>query len=320
MPNPITRRDSLDFRDKIYQPVLIPLEEQWFPEKVHINIRDQGTQGACSGFGLAAVIDYLNSKKGVREKVSTRMLYEMAKRHDQWTGEDYEGSSARGAMKGWHKNGVCPEEDWLYDEDDPGFLSADRQDAALKYPLGAYYRILHRRSDLHAAINETGAIYVTADTHRGWTRLEDGLIPYTSSWKKQGGHAFAIVGYTEEGFIIQNSWGDDWSGLRFNGTRYRGCAIWTYEDFEDNMWDAWVARLALPVASAYSLAGAAFTEVGGRSEARAAAPAQNVIRDHYIHIDDGQFDRFGDYPTQEEQVGEIIDRAVASDARHIVLY
>ena len=42
------------------------------------------------------------------------MLYEMAKRYDEWPGEDYDGSSARGAMKGWHKHGVCSDEHWRY--------------------------------------------------------------------------------------------------------------------------------------------------------------------------------------------------------------
>jgi hypothetical protein len=320
MSKPFTRRDSLDFRDRIYQPMLNPLAEEWLPEKRHIVIRDQKNEGTCSGFGLKAVVDYLNNKKGIHKPVSARMLYEMAKRHDRWAGEEYEGSSARGAMKGWHKNGVCPEDDWEYVEDDPGFLTAERQQAALKYPLGAYYRILHRRSDLHAAINETGGIYVTAETHIGWSRVEDGLIPYKSSWIGRGGHAFAIIGYTDEGFIIQNSWGEDWSRLQLNGTVYRGCAIWQYEDFEDNLWDAWVARLALPVTSADSLAGATYIDVGGRSEVRAAAPAQYEIRDHYIHIDDGRFVRSGDYPSQEQHLCEIINRAADSGARHIVLY
>jgi hypothetical protein len=322
MSKPFTRRDSLDFRDKIYSPMLKPLADAWLPEKKHMVIRDQLNEGSCSGFGLKAVIDYLNSKKRIHEPVSARMLYEMAKRHDRWLGEDYEGSSARGAMKGWHKNGVCPEAIWEYAEGDPGYLTKERQEAALKNPLGAYYRILHRRSDIQAAINETGAIYVTADTHIGWSRnrIEDGLIPYKSSWVGRGGHAFAILGYTDEGFIIQNSWGEEWSHLEINGTIYKGCAIWQYEDFEDNLWDAWVARLALPVTSTRSLAGATYIDAGGRSEARPAGPAQYEIRDHYIHIDDGRFDRFGDYPSQEAHVGEAIDLAVGSGAGHIVLY
>ena len=40
------------------------------------------------------------------------MLYELARRYDEWPGENYAGSSARGAMKGWHKHGVCAETMW----------------------------------------------------------------------------------------------------------------------------------------------------------------------------------------------------------------
>ena len=35
------------------------------------------------------------------------MLYEMAKRNDEWAGSAYEGSSIRGAIKGFYRNGVC---------------------------------------------------------------------------------------------------------------------------------------------------------------------------------------------------------------------
>jgi len=172
----LTKRDSLDFRDKIYQPEWIPVPAERYPEKERINVRDQG------------------------EPVSARRLYEMAKRHDHWTGEDYEGSSARGAMKGYHNNGGCPDDNWPYDEGDAGYLSVDRQQRALKYPLGAYYRILLLRPDLHAAINETGAIDVTAETHTGWgdSQLKDGVIPY-SSWRRlEGGHDNTAADLSED--------------------------------------------------------------------------------------------------------------------------
>jgi hypothetical protein len=321
---PVTRRDSLDFRDRIYQPMLSPLKPEWLPLERHICLRDQGYEGACAGFGLAAVIDYVNRSNGIKEPVSARMLYEMAKHHDQWPGEDYEGSTARGAMKGWHKNGVCPEKEWEYRTDERGFLDAGRQQAALKYPLGAYYRILPKRSDLHAALHETGAIYATAATHAGWSekRVKDngGVIPYKRSWKQRGGHAFAILGYTDRGFIIQNSWGKAWGGIKVKRTRYEGCALWSYEDFEENLWDAWVAQLALPVSAASALDRRRYQESGGRSQPRAAAPSQHKIRDHYIHIDDGQFDPFGDYPSRAVQVKEIIERALGGQARHLLLY
>ncbi|WP_228278013.1 hypothetical protein, partial [Acinetobacter nosocomialis] len=46
--------------------------------------------------------------------VSPRMFYELAKLYDEWPGQDYEGSSCRGALKGWHKHGVCRWDLWPY--------------------------------------------------------------------------------------------------------------------------------------------------------------------------------------------------------------
>ena len=313
-------RDSLDFRDRIYQPALIKLDSKLYPEWGHIEILDQGQEGACPGFGLAAVINYLNRKRGVKnERVSTRMLYEMAKRHDRWPGEDYPGSSARGAMKGWSKNGVCPEGDWPYDPNKPGYLTVKAQMSAMKYPLGAYYRVLKRRSDLHAAINETGVVFATAATHEGWSSTK-GKILFDPKKPKQGGHAFAIIGYNEKGFIIQNSWGEDWGAFKAGEKTVKGVSLWTYEDYEENFWDGWVARMALPVKPGHRTQTSRFSEGPGGMEVVEAAPRRAEIRDHYIHIDDGQFDPRGNFPSYREEVRDIIDRALGGDAKHLLLY
>src|SRR4030095_9164794 len=52
--------------------------------------------------------------------------------------------------------------------------------------------------------------------------------------------AFAIVGYTEDGFIVQNSWGPTWG--------YHGFGVMSYEDWVQSGSDAWVATLGAPVA------------------------------------------------------------------------
>ena len=83
-------------------------------------VLDQGEDGACTGFGLAALINYVRFAQSVEagtdapERVSTRMLYHLARKYDEWPGEDYEGSSCRGAMKGWFHHGVCSESLWPY--------------------------------------------------------------------------------------------------------------------------------------------------------------------------------------------------------------
>jgi hypothetical protein len=318
------KKDSVDFRDWIYEPVLVPLKESLLPKKPWMEILDQGQEGACTGFGLGTVINYLIRARGEGAKVlvSTRMLYEMAKHHDKWPGESYEGSSARGAMKGWYKNGVCPEGMWPYVIDDPGKLSDQARKSALEYPLGAYYRVLPKRSDLHAALHEVPAVFITAATHKGWDKPEDGVISYDSRWTEQGGHAFAIVGYTPDGFLIQNSWGEDWGGVTIGRTTYPGCAIWTYEDFDHNMWDAWAAQMGRPFESLEALR----WSTGQRAEyARNENPSEKPpprasIRDHFIHIDDGYFDPYGEYYSTVAEVGEVLSRAVYGRAKHIVFY
>src|SRR5688572_3037248 len=80
------RRDSLDFRDKMYVPTLIEVPTHVALDRYQqheIPILDQGYEGACTGYGLATVVNYLlTTRKVVSDcnQVSPRMLYELAKR------------------------------------------------------------------------------------------------------------------------------------------------------------------------------------------------------------------------------------------------
>ena len=199
--------DVPDYRDRWYAPTLAPLKHTLdAPKDAHI--LDQGTEGACTGFGLAAVVNLLHQRQGRSVRVSPRMLYEMAKRHDEWSGEAYEGSSCRGAIKGWYHMGVCSESLWP-DDARTKYLTIERAKDARAHTIGAYYRIRKNIVDMHAALNETGTVYVSADVHSGWGSPKNGRIAYDSKKKKEGGHAFAIVGYDKDGFFVQNSWGED---------------------------------------------------------------------------------------------------------------
>lgn len=51
-----------------------------------MKILNQGTEGACTGFGLAGAINLLNRKREKAVVVSPRMLYEMARKFDEWEG------------------------------------------------------------------------------------------------------------------------------------------------------------------------------------------------------------------------------------------
>jgi hypothetical protein len=109
------RPDRLDFRDLDYRAPLRSLPAsfpgvddvaRWLPGYVKAGlIVNQGTEGACTGFGLACVVNYLlwlrhlaSGSKAPFARVSPRMFYEMARRYDEWPGTDYDGSSCRGAL------------------------------------------------------------------------------------------------------------------------------------------------------------------------------------------------------------------------------
>ena len=254
------RPDRVDFRDRSYRARLISLEpEHPAPSLVEAYvdaycedgmILDQGQEGACTGFGLAACINFLHWERWQAGKqqgpkparVSTRMLYHMARLYDEWPGEDYDGSSCRGAMKGWHRHGVCDEALWPYRRQFTEPEKGWQQNAALR-PLGAYYRI-NKDSivDMQSAIQEVHAIFVSASVHEGWWLKRANSLPVIKmNDQVTGGHAFALVGYNAEGFVVQNSWGPGWG--------YKGFAVMSYADWVKHGVDAWVAVMGAPVAS-----------------------------------------------------------------------
>jgi hypothetical protein len=54
-------------------------------------------------------------------------------------------------------------------------------------------------------LSEVEAVFATARLRSGWHKLQDGVIPFGPEQEEEGGHAFAIIGYTQQGFLVQNS-------------------------------------------------------------------------------------------------------------------
>ncbi|MCV0394777.1 MAG: C1 family peptidase [Rhizobiaceae bacterium] len=294
--------DTVDFRDRLYAPSLIRVPPVSHPDawRGHgIPVLDQGSEGACTGFALATVANYLLRVRDAApeaDEVSAWMLYAMAKRYDEWPGEDYDGSSARGAMKGWHKHGLCALRLWRNVDPDPTLeeqLAAD----AINRPLGAYFRVNHKDLvAMHAAISEVGVLYATALVHEGWNAVRSGDEQIEYRPGAIGGHAFAIVGYDADGLWIQNSWGEDWGA--------GGLARISYDDWLANGTDVWVAALGAPVMLDRSTATA---------QMRSAAPRtyeSHVFADLRPHVitarNDGVLDDKGVYGLTQQALKDLV--------------
>ncbi|MEO0636144.1 MAG: C1 family peptidase [Pseudomonadota bacterium] len=323
--------DATDLRDRIYEPSLLDLKLKLDPPDHHLSpIRDQGREGACTGFALASAVTLMNRARHGRVNPqaevpvsSPRMLYEMAKINDEWPGEDYEGSSIRGALKGFYHNGACSDAKAPYKDGEKNwFLTVDQAKDARAVGLGAYYRLRPEIIDYHAALNEVGVIYVSANIHRGWQRPPRGDIK--PSHLTEGGHAFIIVGYDDHGFLIQNSWGEDWGG--FQGRP--GIARWSYEDWSATVMDAWVLRLSVPTPDAFDLTIADPTpqaeNLFGAENAR--SPRNEDVVGHIIHLNDGVLVERGKYPTPIATIREtanfLADETLTAERgyKHLMFY
>lgn len=323
--------DKIDLKDWPYQPTLHRLPGEVSNIGLVPSILDQGQEGACMGYALAAVINLLLKRSSIQRDVSPRMLYELARRYDEWPGEEYDGSSARGAMQAWIRHGVCTSTSWPPNVCGAQHLDATRiADAALT-PGGAYYRVDFRQiRHIHAAIYEVGIVYATLMVHQGWDQPgpTEVSLKHSSNCPKMtlpviarsgiadGCHAIAIVGYTRQGFIIQNSWGDNWGR--------GGFALLPYEDFMLHATDVWVAQLGVHVTA--NLWESGETDVqSGLFRAGDAISLQDV-RPYVINLgNDGVLSDQGDYWTTQEDLNRLFQHTIPErtkgwSKRRVMLY
>lgn len=303
-------RDVPDIRDRIYEPTLKPLPARMAPPR-SLHILDQGKDGACTGFALASVVNLLMRKRVARERrlVSPQMLYTMARRYDEWPGDKYDGSSLRGALRGFYNNGACDEALWPTAKTMELAIEAAKN--ARSVTLGAYYRLRPNLSDYHAAISETGAIFASAAVHAGWDSPAKGRIEPRAGAQL---HAFAIVGYDDQGFWIQNSWGPKWA--------VGGMAHWPYKDWAANIEDAWVLQLAVPAPQAFGL-GVKRDDTTSAAElagGRRAPPARQDIAGHFVHVENGNFSSTAPYFSTLKDVEDTASLLGGSDKYNSLLF
>ncbi len=316
------RPDSVDLRDWEYRPniALVP-PTQLLPNNPRPS-RHQADSNACTGFALAMVIEYLlaRSDRPV-ERLSGFMLYDMARRYDEWAESDPtedSGSSVRGALKGWSAHGVSCEDTWP-SLDMPRASNISDDDwwlDAVKRPLGSYYRISPGNiRDIHIALAEVGVVYASAFTHAGWDalnrrkphRMPTHVDEVPAIAPKRGlhdqGHAFAIIGYSPKGLIIQNSWGDEWGA--------GGIALLAYEDWIANAMDCWVVQLGVVTEDNESVSGTARlrTDANGKvSLSRNIELADHEISPHIINMENnGRLSTRGRFRTSKEDVAMMVD-------------
>ena len=190
------------------------IPESFSRRKHCVPVKNQGRIGSCVGHSGRVVCGSANVFQ--KEEPSPMWIYKTAKKFDPWPGEDYSGTSIRGAATGLIKKGCCYESFWPYKDDE----KSEPSDMAKAELDASYKKIQWYKTVPCDDIKEIQAILMDRPmwyaymVHQDFFSLGfDGIIDtkkYLAS-AKAGGHAVSLVGWkTINGKLyweLQNSWG-----------------------------------------------------------------------------------------------------------------
>jgi hypothetical protein len=170
-------------------------------------------------------------------ELSIEFLHWAAKRHDGLPVSE-EGTTLAAARTALGQDGQPPETMWRYDD------SRDQQAAQYQPPPGAIIDAKQRvltdgaeicpiSATLRDALNDGRLVILGLRIHHTWHFVgQDGQIATPiGTVRDLGGHAVVVVGYQDDDFTVQNSWGSGWGEggygyLRSDYVDDHGIAAW----------------------------------------------------------------------------------------------
>ena len=189
-------------------------------------IRDQGVQGTCFAQTAACVKEWQERKNNnFMGYFSPQFFYNNRYNKYDIDKTNDEGMFSRDVMKLMKNVGICREDIYPYGKiEDKSEILPEMYDDAKKNIIKSYAQV-NSLKKLKESLYENGPCLIAFPVYN-----------YSSEfWLKQGsndlgGHAVTVVGYTENGFIIRNSWGESWGNY--------GYSIYNYEDWGAH-WEVW---------------------------------------------------------------------------------
>jgi len=159
-------------------------------------ILDQGSEGACVGFGWTAEalagpvqVDLSKIDGSVPKSPESfaRHVYYEAKKIDEWPGEEYSGTSVLAGAKVLSRLGILHEYRWAFSV-----------------------------NDIIGTVMSHGPVVLGINWYQGMYSAPDGKLEIYGN--HVGGHCIVVVGYNpnsekfnnKETVILQNSWGLGW--------------------------------------------------------------------------------------------------------------
>jgi hypothetical protein len=213
-------------------PNSIDLRKKWW------EINDQKKTGACVGFATAYGVlrwHFVKDNKIPREELpSARFIWMANKETDEITSYpttfiETAGTQTKLALGVARKYGCVLEDDLPMKGNLANMKRAAFYTKAAKLRISSYHNLGTRLSFWRRWLAFQGPILTRLGVDQTWDRATftnghlDTYLPDTV----RGGHAVCLVGYTQDHFIVRNSWGTSWGddGFAYASNKYAKAAF-----------------------------------------------------------------------------------------------
>ena len=202
---------SYDARDyKIKADSEFP-EEFELPYKV--SVKNQGSKPTCVAHALSSLVEYHNLiETGKYRKFSTEFIYG-TRDIGYYIGD---GMVIRDALKTIQKYGDCYYADCPGNHDTANAMKninekvEEYRDLAYPHRIGSYYRV-KTPEEIKTALMNHGPVVISM-TCKDNAYIADDIYCYPQDAENSGRNCVLVVGWNENGWIIQNSWGALYAG------------------------------------------------------------------------------------------------------------
>ena len=202
---------SYDARDyKIKADSEFPKEFE-LPYKV--SVKNQGSKPTCVAHAVSSLIEYHNLiETGKYRKFSTEFIYG-TRDIGYYIGD---GMVIRDALKTIQKYGDCYYADCPGNHDTADAMNnvnekmEEYRDLAYPHRIGSYYRV-KTPEEIKTALMNHGPVVISM-TCKDNAYIADDIYCYPQDAENSGRHCVLVVGWNENGWIIQNSWGALYAG------------------------------------------------------------------------------------------------------------
>lgn len=215
--------DLPDPRDYLYAAPIQTLQN--LPAKVNLSktcppIYNQGHLGSCTANALSAAFHFCRIKEKRSEFEPSRLFLYYNERVMINTVYSDSGAFIRDGIKSLNTEGICPEQDWTYDDStglDAKFTKKPPRKCfnnAKKNQVLSYQRINLNLISIKGCLAEGYPFTFGFTVFDSFYNIKNGVMPMPdiATETVHGGHAVLAVGYDEkkQAVLIRNSWGASW--------------------------------------------------------------------------------------------------------------